>query len=510
MGIKEALLSQGLILEITDKWTAVKDLRPQFVKSFGRNRLGKLIGDDFYVTLPEAFLQFERIIEQNSFQVKYIKSTSGSKRMYSGFDTGNLSDAVLTEIVGELRALVESKFILEMDPPEEARFTLFLREKAAQAEREVGYRPKYFLGMLGKDGGYRTAVKLLSEKKVSEGFTKLWEYGLLKLSVEALVVESEWRCFFDPMLLRIAEQRLESVQYSFKRWEKALNGLSSDPDLVQFKSRGQMECNCLVIAWPGGDEYIDFDTEKLGSNLDIFLTRQAYKNGSKIEIYEVTSTIKEVTDGLFQVDIKYDAATNAHIDDSWWGTTRIVLRKEDKAGMVSWLDDNDSSRNFPCVFRMETIAKNDYVRQYEQRDAELETRTDLPETVKQAMRNERRGQRVFRERVLQIEPACRLTEVSDPAHLRASHIKPWAVSDHRERLDGNNGLMLSPHVDHLFDRAYISFEDDGRVIVLNDDIGKLLKQWGIDLQKSSRLVTEFAEQQKVYLAHHRKRLEANR
>jgi len=35
-------------------------------------------------------------------------------------------------------------------------------------------------------------------------------------------------------------------------------------------------------------------------------------------------------------------------------------------------------------------------------------------------------------------------------HLRASHIKPWSVSDDPERLDGANGVLLSPHADHVW------------------------------------------------------------
>src|SRR3546814_3413344 len=46
--------------------------------------------------------------------------------------------------------------------------------------------------------------------------------------------------------------------------------------------------------------------------------------------------------------------------------------------------------------------------------------------------------------------------------LRASHIKPWSkCASGDERVDGNNGLLLSPTADHLFDRGWITFEDDG-------------------------------------------------
>jgi transposase len=50
-------------------------------------------------------------------------------------------------------------------------------------------------------------------------------------------------------------------------------------------------------------------------------------------------------------------------------------------------------------------------------------------------------------------------------HLRASHIRPWRDSDNEARLDGENGLLLTPTIDHLFDRGFISFEDDGRLLI---------------------------------------------
>jgi putative restriction endonuclease len=65
----------------------------------------------------------------------------------------------------------------------------------------------------------------------------------------------------------------------------------------------------------------------------------------------------------------------------------------------------------------------------------------------------------------EIEKCCRITQIADLRLLRASHIKPWrACNNNQERLDGNNGLLLSPHVDLLFDRGYISVEDDGTLL----------------------------------------------
>ena len=62
-------------------------------------------------------------------------------------------------------------------------------------------------------------------------------------------------------------------------------------------------------------------------------------------------------------------------------------------------------------------------------------------------------------------PYCPFTMINDERLLRASHIKPWVVSNDKEKLDPKNGLTLSPTYDVLFDRGFISFQDNGNLMV---------------------------------------------
>jgi hypothetical protein len=112
----------------------------------------------------------------------------------------------------------------------------------------------------------------------------------------------------------------------------------------------------------------------------------------------------------------------------------------------------------------------------------------------------RRGQGVFRQRVGDIETRCRLTGVDAPEYLRASHIKPWRKSNDREKLDGNNGLMLAPHVDMLFDSGLISFENNGALLVSRKVEPQVLAAWGI---RTNFNAGSFNRQQCIYLKHHR-------
>ena len=112
----------------------------------------------------------------------------------------------------------------------------------------------------------------------------------------------------------------------------------------------------------------------------------------------------------------------------------------------------------------------------------------------------RRGQGVFRHNVEQIEKSCRVTGLRDLQHLRASHIKPWKDSDDDEKIDGHNGLMLSPHVDHLFDRGWILFEDNGMLVPSPKLDVLVLQSWRIEPDRKPR---PFLASQIEYLEYHR-------
>jgi predicted restriction endonuclease len=95
--------------------------------------------------------------------------------------------------------------------------------------------------------------------------------------------------------------------------------------------------------------------------------------------------------------------------------------------------------------------------------------------------------------------------------LIASHIKPWRSSTDQERLDGENGLLLTPNVDSLFDRGFISFDDDGTLLVSPVMDEQVLHQLGVSVDQTIN-VGGFAHGQKGYLAYHRREvyLEAGR
>lgn len=128
---------------------------------------------------------------------------------------------------------------------------------------------------------------------------------------------------------------------------------------------------------------------------------------------------------------------------------------------------------------------------------------DLSATVSLQLNAARTKQTLFRRRLLNVEKGCRLTGVADLRFLRASHIKPWAkCTSGDERVDGANGLLLTPHADLLFDRGWITFEDNGSLVrsahLPNDVVEKI----GLNLH-AGRYCGAFLEEQKSYLNYHR-------
>jgi hypothetical protein len=124
-------------------------------------------------------------------------------------------------------------------------------------------------------------------------------------------------------------------------------------------------------------------------------------------------------------------------------------------------------------------------------------------TERDALTKARLGQGLFRHRVAELEPACRVTGLARQEFLVASHIKPWRSCDNSERLSGSNGLLLSPHVDKLFDRHWISFDASGALIWQHEAAGEALRCWGI---QGANLIRPFGRRQERFMAAHREAL----
>ena len=91
-------------------------------------------------------------------------------------------------------------------------------------------------------------------------------------------------------------------------------------------------------------------------------------------------------------------------------------------------------------------------------------------TERSGLVTSRVGQGAYRKRIIhRWEYKCAVTNFNKLDILIASHIVPWSKCSDKERLDVNNGLLLSPTYDALFDKHLITFDNKGK-IQLSDKI----------------------------------------
>ncbi|MBV6440931.1 MAG: hypothetical protein EPGJADBJ_02607 [Saprospiraceae bacterium] len=129
------------------------------------------------------------------------------------------------------------------------------------------------------------------------------------------------------------------------------------------------------------------------------------------------------------------------------------------------------------------------------------------ETERNGLVNSRVGQGWYRLNILsRWDNKCAVTGCNIPNILIASHIVPWNQATDEERLDIENGILLAPHIDALFDKHLISFNDDGKIIISHRIIPELHSILCIN---SEMKIYDLSEKNKEYLKRHREVFHSN-
>jgi putative restriction endonuclease len=156
-----------------------------------------------------------------------------------------------------------------------------------------------------------------------------------------------------------------------------------------------------------------------------------------------------------------------------------------------------------AAVQSERIVTGDELDVWESRiEQQIETDPSVNKTDREAIVRARRGQGLFKQRVMRIETRCRITGVDNPSYLLASHCKPWRDSSNEERLNGENGLLLTPSIDLLFDRGFIGFEDSGNLIISPVAHKPSLQRMGLETEGITN-VGAFTSGQRQFLEFHR-------
>jgi hypothetical protein len=136
---------------------------------------------------------------------------------------------------------------------------------------------------------------------------------------------------------------------------------------------------------------------------------------------------------------------------------------------------------------------------------EIDENTKLTDNKRKALIESRIGQGEYRDNLLKQCPACPFTDVNDERLLTASHIKPWSKSETHEKTDPYNGFMFTPTYDRLFDRGFITFEDD-KVLLVSPWISPM-NQNRLRIYTGKRIsALPIDDERKVYLKYHRENI----
>lgn len=199
--------------------------------------------------------------------------------------------------------------------------------------------------------------------------------------------------------------------------------------------------------------------------------------------FELTPCIRE--DGALEL-------RSAAFPEVMWISTRNVgagkfqVRASTKAlldvQVADTIEVDGYEKLYPILQRASAIARtmpNRIADKYRLVNALLPVSTEAERLVVQRL-----GQGLFRDALLDYwQGRCCVTGLAVSSLLRASHIKPWAKCEtDDERLDVFNGLLLAPHVDALFDGGWISFLDNGGVIISPSLPGVACAQLGVSLK----------------------------
>lgn len=112
------------------------------------------------------------------------------------------------------------------------------------------------------------------------------------------------------------------------------------------------------------------------------------------------------------------------------------------------------------------------------------------------------NQSKLRTEVLRHIKTCQICGLNKERLLIISHIKPWAKSLPEERTNLNNVILLCPNHDALFDKGFISFSDDGKILLSSD-----LSSEDLDLMNIDKEFTlSISDEMRKYLKYHRENI----
>lgn len=244
------------------------------------------------------------------------------------------------------------------------------------------------------------------------------------------------------------------------------------------------------------DAKFEYEQQEQGYQDDISEDWQIYKNSlAGLNVKEYFTLDSALGD---QDSTRYYIRSN----DSIWELFRKIMLPTISYVTILKLKDKEGSTFFLLRPTLNYFYnKNYHPAKIREEEKKIERDSHISENEKRQLVQARVGQGEYRRKLLEEKSECLITKVSDERILIASHIKPWSVSDEHEKTDHYNGLALTPTYDKMFDQGFISFSDDG-LIIISPYISPLnLKK--LNLIPGKRYDIPNIEKRKKYLDFHR-------
>lgn len=193
---------------------------------------------------------------------------------------------------------------------------------------------------------------------------------------------------------------------------------------------------------------------------------QEYKEDISAYYNENVSLINSLEDQIVKLHFckKYDSQKRYYLNfikDGYSSKNYDYFRKValPRVTKISWLKVKDEGTNKLYIY----IKPFFYISEKEKEEKIFIENLSVNNNV--LWKNYRKKQIQFRKELFDIMPACVITNVTEDRILEACHIKPFVKCNEQEKYDVNNGLVMTPTYHLLFDLGFISFLDDGQLIV---------------------------------------------
>lgn len=199
---------------------------------------------------------------------------------------------------------------------------------------------------------------------------------------------------------------------------------------------------------------------------EFFTPVQEYKEDIGQYYEENVAMINSITEDILKLHFtkKYDSQNRYYLNfanDGYSSKTYDYFRNIalPRVTKLSWLKVKDAKNGKLYIY----IKPFFFIDEKDKEEQELIE--ELIEGTTSSIRAYRKKQVQYRRDLFEKMPACLITKVTEDRILEACHIKPYNKCDECEKYDVSNGLVFTPTYHLLFDLGFISFNDNGNILI---------------------------------------------